>query len=216
MAVHAHLQRGATLGGPYPNILSWLNVQHLSRMDATCKQLYDLHKRGPWRTAGEIAYRGLELSGWSFQLGSQQFNRDGNMQCNWKTRCRTFHIRLRSFALRGGGRTINNVRALNETVCGRCILCTDQLASHGGSFYFEVKVSDNPDNLGLALLDLGSTDASTSVTFSPEVGSVLVERRFSERPNKYKAQGCLTSWGTSLGWPSVLGPGCARPQDPPL
>jgi len=64
----------------------------------------------------------------------------------------------------------------------RCRLRTDLLAGCPDGVYVEVKVRSNVDNLSLAITDFDNPGGRSSVTFSPDTGAVLRERKVLETP----------------------------------
>jgi hypothetical protein len=101
---------------------------------------------------------------------------------SWKTRCEFFHREVPTFSMPFRGREIRDVSNPDEVAYCRCRLRTDLLAdcSQGG-VYVEVQVTANADNLSLAVVDFEGGGRS-SVTFSPETGAVLRERKVRELP----------------------------------
>jgi hypothetical protein len=178
-------------GGPYFIIASQLDLLDLCQLDTTCGMLRAMHSPSVWKAAGEASFLAIELAGWNRRVGSEPFIRRTTMklrhqvnpEVNWKTRCRFFHAQLQTFSMKtfsmNIGRQISTVRLDDELAYCRCILQTGVLAQHAGiSVYVEFNVIRNDDNLSLALVDSpGAGKNFTSVTFSPELGAVIIERQ---------------------------------------
>lgn len=76
------------------------------------------------------------------------------------------------------------MRHPDEVAYCKCRLRTD-LLEHGSEagVYIEIEVLANPDNLSLAVVDFEAGGRS-SVTFSPDTGAVIRERKVREAPRK--------------------------------
>jgi len=101
---------------------------------------------------------------------------------DWKGRFRLFRCEGPTFAAPFHSGSITNVAHADEVVYCRCRLRTDALSKierHG--LYVEFQVLENTDNLSLAVVDFEAGGRS-SVTFSPETGAVLRERKVRELP----------------------------------
>jgi len=80
--------------------------------------------------------------------------------------------------------TITGVAKPDEVAYFRSRLCTDSQSSAANQgVYMEVDVQRNPDNLSLALVDFEAGGCS-SITFSPDTGAVIRERKVREAPRK--------------------------------
>jgi len=185
--------------GPYLHAAMWLDVPGLCQADATCRTLRKLHclPAGPWLAAGNRAHLGVELEtggklesfdGESLPMGveiPQGLSRVSRLppgHSDWKGRYRYFHHEVLTFSAPFHGSSITNVINADEVVYCRCRLRTDLLQmypEHG--LYVEVEVAQNADNLSLAVVDFEAGGRS-SVTFSPETGAVLCERKVRELP----------------------------------
>merc|ERR1719188_35712 len=65
-----------------------------------------------------------------------------------------------------------------------CRLRTDILSADSDrDVYLEVEVLANPDNVSLAIVDFEAGGCS-SVTFSPDTGAIIQERKVNEVPRK--------------------------------
>lgn len=82
------------------------------------------------------------------------------------------------------GSEITAVQQADEIAYCRCRLRTDLLSSSStNDVYLEVEVLSNPDNVSLAVVDFEAGGCS-SVTFSPDTGAVIRERKVREAPRK--------------------------------
>lgn len=173
----------ALSGGPYFIIASFLDMVDLSRTDGTCRLLKNLNNlpTGPWNTVGERAFYGMELDVvGGFQL-FEQAHPLGFAE-NWKLRCDRFRRATPTFSLPFSGSDIHSVESPDEVAYCRSRLRTDLLAGRPDyGIYVEVQVTANADNLSLAVVDFEGGGRS-SVTFSPETGAVLRERKVRESP----------------------------------
>lgn len=182
--------------GPYFLIALMLEGKSLCSMDASCRLFLLLNNTnahvGPWRALGARMFCSLELEndgvfeqpvlGMELQksdVGSRKFAR-----IDWKGRFRRFRAEVATFAAPFGGSTITGVAKPDEVAYFRSRLCTDDshMASAQG-VYLEVDVQQNPDNLSLALVDFEAGGCS-SITFSPDTGAVIRERKVREVPRK--------------------------------
>merc|ERR1719253_1362384 len=103
---------------------------------------------------------------------------------DWKSRFRRFCAEVPTFCAPFHGPQITSVAHPDEVAYFRCRLCTDILdegCEHG--VYLEVEVCLNPDNLSMAVVDFEAGGCS-SVTFSPDTGAVIRERKVREAPRK--------------------------------
>jgi hypothetical protein len=72
----------------------------------------------------------------------------------------------------------------DEVAYFQCRLRTDMLdGPNSQGVYLEVEVLQNPDNLSMAVVDFEAGGCS-SVTFSPNTGAVIRERKVREAPRK--------------------------------
>eukprot|EP00439_Symbiodinium_sp_Y106_P044670 s2214_g5.t1 len=101
---------------------------------------------------------------------------------NWKARCEKFRRITPTFSPPFSGSEIAKVDSPDEVAYCRCRLRSDILKEKPEiGIYVEVEVSANADNLSLAVVDFENGGRS-SVTFSPETGAVLRERKVRESP----------------------------------
>jgi len=171
--------------GPYFVIALMLDAATLCQTDKTCRQFYTMNRAhvGPWRALGAQKFEGLEME----QEGvfDQPAPFDGKLtRIDWKNRYRRFINEVPTFCAPFAGPQITSVAHPDEVAYFRCALCTDVLdetCDHG--VYLEVEVSLNPDNLSMAVVDFEAGGCS-SVTFSPDTGAVIRERKVREAPRK--------------------------------
>jgi len=181
--------------GPYYVIALMLDAATLCQTDKTCRQLYAMNRAhvGPWRALGAQMFEGLELEqeGLFEQPASFLDERDGCIvngrklaRIDWKGRYRRFITEVPTFCAPFAGPQITSVAHPDEVAYFRCALCTDildEMCDHG--VYLEVEVLLNPDNLSMAVVDFEAGGCS-SVTFSPDTGAVIRERKVREAPRK--------------------------------
>jgi len=171
--------------GPCAELLSWLSARDLGCADATCRALAELSGRpaGPWESLGRRAFQGIELDIDSDRLvGFETAEPEAGLAVvsgSWKRRYRLFAEAAPTFAAPFASSEIRQIQRADELAYCRCRIRTNILASH--SVYVEVNVLSNADNLSLAVMDFES-GGSSSVTFSPEAGAVLRERKVQEEP----------------------------------
>lgn len=174
--------------GPYLVVASWLDALDLAHTDAACRLLRSLNAQpfGPWQSVGDAAFFGMELDvGGGFfpfegERGPQTRTERGRQ--NWKGRYKLFHTEAPTFSAPFNGSEIKTVEHPDEVAYCRCRLRTDLLATRDDrGVYVEVEIRANADNLSLAVVDFEGGGRS-SVTFSPETGAVLRERKVRESP----------------------------------
>jgi hypothetical protein len=120
---------------------------------------------------------GMELQ--KNDLGSRKFAR-----IDWKGRFRRFRADVATFVAPFGGSSITGVAKPDEVAYFRSRLCNEEEdAASPQGVYLEVDVQNNPDNLSLALVDFEAGGCS-SITFSPDTGAVIRERKVREVPRK--------------------------------
>lgn len=164
--------------GPYHLIASFLDTRSLGQTDGTCRFLRRLNNvmNGPWHKIGEKAFFGMEIDEGGFSL----FEACG--ADSWKARCEKFRRITPTFSPPFSGSQIAQVDSPDEVAYCRCRLRSDILAKNPDiGVYVEVEVRANADNLSLAVVDFENGGRS-SVTFSPETGAVLRERKVRESP----------------------------------
>jgi hypothetical protein len=118
----------------------------------------------------------------------------------WKRRFALFHAEVPTFSAPFSGTDISHVDSPDEVAYCRCRLRTDLLLQRPQEgVYVEVQVLANADNLSLAVVDFEGGGRS-SVTFSPETGAVLRERKVREMPRAIE--------GTYIHLLPAAPPGC--------
>jgi hypothetical protein len=177
--------------GPFFNIAGFLDAQSLTRTDAACRMTRDLNRahHGPWCLMGQLAYVGLELDGESVfypsaVAGDPSASARRLARIDWKCRFARFGCEVRNFRSPFQGSRITTVDQADDIAYWRCKLRSDILAENGSQgVYMEVEVSANPDNVSLAVVDFEAGGCS-SITFSPDTGAVIRERKVRESPRK--------------------------------
>jgi len=172
--------------GPYFDLAGWLDQASLCCTDATCRRLLQLNSAniGPWRAMGARSFRGLELQDEGLFEPSESSRK--LTAIFWKGRYKRFHESLSTFMEPFCGREITQVDQPDEVAYVKCNLCTDVLCEDSKDVpgvYLEVEVDTNPDNLSMAVVDFEAGGCS-SVTFSPDTGAVIRERKVRESPRK--------------------------------
>jgi hypothetical protein len=142
--------------------------------------------------------------------GTFDFGKDVNdnhekeklVRIDWKRRYRLFKLEIPKFRVPFEGERITQVQNPDEVAYCKCKLRTDLLkaeavcasdiaeaSSRGvkdlGGVYLEVEVSANADNLSLVVVDFDEGGKS-SVTFSPDTGAVIKEKKVQESPRRVK------------------------------
>lgn len=171
--------------GPYLVIAMQLDAVSLSRADATCRFVQAMNRAsiGPWRALGARAFAGLELDGeGTFEAEEVRGAGRKFQRVDWKGRYCRFRAEVPSFRAPFVGSEILCVDTEDEVAYSRCRLRTDLLAGAAAA-YLEIEVVSNPDNLSLAVVDFEGGGRS-SVTFSPDTGAVIRERKIQEAPRK--------------------------------
>jgi len=174
---------------PYFAAVSLLDVSSLCHLDATNRTLNAMNRShvGPWRAIGCRSFEGLELERHgTFEqpaLGSKM-GRGKTVRIDWKGRFRLFRKEVPLFCAPFDGAEITKAARPDEVAYFQCRLRTDMLDSPTSQgVYLEVEVLANPDNLSMAVVDFEAGGCS-SVTFSPNTGAVIRERKVREAPRK--------------------------------
>jgi len=178
----------ALADGPYSVVASWLPTRDLAQMDAACRLLLAQNGQpsGAWHRIADRTFYGMELD---VAGGFVAFEAERNVRPRpapglWglKSRLEMFHTQAPNFSPPFHGGMITNVAHADDVAYCRCRLRTDLLACRPDiGVYVEVEVLANADNLSLAVVDFEGGGRS-SVTFSPETGAVLRERKVRESP----------------------------------
>lgn len=180
--------------GPYLEVATWLDASALCAVDSSCQQLRHMNRTncGPWRALGAHCFYGMELERDGVFEPTDRGDSDGSEQgggrkmprLDWKGRYSRFRSEVAKFRQPFDGSKIAEVRHPDEVAYCRCRLRTDFLdGSIDKGVYLEVEVKSNPDNLSLAVVDFEAGGRS-SVTFSPDTGAVIRERKVREAPRK--------------------------------
>jgi hypothetical protein len=188
--------------GVYFGVAAFLDAGSLGHLDAVCRQLRELGRAlgGPWYQLGLRAYSGLELDGDGiFELDGIGTSAQGGSvatgrkpaRVDWKGRYGRFFAEVPTFRAPFSGSSITEVQQADEIAYCRCRLRTDLLstvaplgdARSTSCVYLEVEVLANPDNVSLAVVDFEAGGCS-SVTFSPDTGAVIRERKVCETPRR--------------------------------
>jgi len=184
--------------GPYFVIASFLDSTSLVAADAACRLLRELNQAhtGPWHALGTQTFQGLELENEGvFERGCRGDDEDDVVveprrllaHTDWRGRFAQFRAELPTFRSPFAGPEILLVEQADEIAYCRCRLGADHWGSSsskaGVSAYLEVEVLKNPDNVSLAVVDFEAGGCS-SVTFSPDTGAVIRERKVQEAPRK--------------------------------
>jgi len=178
--------------GTYLNAALYLDAASLCKVDASCRVARALNESqiGPWRTLGTSTFSGVELErdgvfersdseGQRAPLRGSKFSR-----LDWKGRFWRFKQELPTFRPPFVGQEIQRVRNPDEVAYCRCMLRADVLIKGSNlGVYIEIEVNANPDNLSLAVVDF-EAGGHSSVTFSPDTGAVIRERKVREVPRK--------------------------------
>jgi hypothetical protein len=141
---------------------------------------------GPWRAHGSRSFQGLELERHgTFEQPAQGSSkgRGKAVRIDWKDRLRLFRKEVPLFCAPFDGAEITTAVRPDEVAYFQCRLRTDMLESNTQGVYLEVEVVQNPDNLSMAVVDFEAGGCS-SVTFSPNTGAVIRERKVREAPRK--------------------------------
>lgn len=186
--------------GPYLHIAMQLDASTLCRTDSTCRLMRALNRAnvGPWRALGARAFYGMELERDEvFEAAEADEDADRATGCrkqarvDWKGRFGRFRREVATFRAPFAGPEIAAVRHPDEVAYCRLRLRTDLLSDTSTSsdmgVYLEVEVISNPDNLSLAVVDFEAGGRS-SVTFSPDTGAVIRERKVREAPRKVEGE----------------------------
>lgn len=165
--------------GPYHDIASFFDVIDLCRIDASCSKFYRRNCAwgGAWQALGKQEFQGLQLEekGKYGAFGSSSIS-----NVNQKSRYLYFSQEVLKFCEPFAPTQIRSVQEVGDCAQLRCGIHTD-LAKNVG-IYIEIEVLANPDALTLAVVDWEG-GGSSSVTFSPDEGMVLFERRTGVEAN---------------------------------
>mmetsp|Transcript_18625 Transcript_18625/g.50509 ORF Transcript_18625/g.50509 Transcript_18625/m.50509 type:complete len:381 (-) Transcript_18625:108-1250(-) len=179
--------------GPYLLIATHLDAAALCQADTACRSLRELNRAhgGPWCSLGSRSFYGIELDGDSVfePMEGRGVNAAPHMsrkqaRVDWKGRYARFLAEVLMFRSPFGCADITEVQQPDEIAYSQCRVRTDLLAEMPtSSVYVEIDVVSNPDNVSLAIVDFEDGGCS-SVTFSPDTGAVIRERKVCESPRK--------------------------------
>lgn len=183
--------------GPYFTLALMLDASALCSTDASCRLLRQLNRAnmGPWRALGDTAFHGIELER-EGTFEKPELDKAEIVVCggrklarmDWKGRYHHFRKDVPTFCSPFHGQEINTVAHPDEVAYFRSRLCTDVLSEEFvQGIYLEVDVVSNPDNLSMAVVDFEDGGCS-SVTFSPDTGAVIRERKVREAPRKVEGE----------------------------
>lgn len=190
--VHLHDKRiglNELIVGPYFVLAAKLGERDLCATDATCRMLHNMN-RTFWRQLGAAAFHGLELERDGIFEERDEREREArdekHVRIDWKNRYRHFRTEITKFRDKFNCAQITEVRNPDEVAYCKCFLRTDILSRClERGVYLEVEVSVNADNLSLVIVDFDEGGKS-SVTFSPDTGAVIRERKIQESPRSVK------------------------------
>eukprot|EP00928_Gymnodinium_smaydae_P005531 TRINITY_DN11882_c0_g1_i1.p1 TRINITY_DN11882_c0_g1~~TRINITY_DN11882_c0_g1_i1.p1 ORF type:complete len:368 (+),score=44.32 TRINITY_DN11882_c0_g1_i1:71-1174(+) len=169
----------------YKSAMSHLDVASLCQLDAACRWLRRTNRAtlGPWHTLGALAFYGMEIYGEGdfeavLPAMQQQFGPD------WKHRYKLFHLNITTFWRPFRATEIGNVDFETTVYCS-LKLRADLLAKDvSKGLYMEIAVDRNPDDCTISLVSNARVPVPTAnISFSPECGCVLRERRCSPPVN---------------------------------
>lgn len=187
----SHLSLPELAEGPYFILAMMLDAHTLCRSDATCRLLRQLNgaTSGPWRALGGRMFHGMELEREGIfeaveEMVTPTESGRKHARVDWKGRYLKFRNEVPTFRLPFMGGQIKLIRTPDDVAYCKCRLRADLLcADSQRGVYLEVDVVSNPDNLSLAVVDFESGGRS-SVTFSPDTGAVIREKKLQESPRK--------------------------------
>jgi len=172
--------------GPYFIVTSFLDANSLAAADVACQAFRTLNMvaGGPWQRLGSEMFSGLELEEEGTFQGDPCADHGRAARVDWRGRFAHFRWAAPSFRAPFAGPEIHCVEQADEIAYCRCRLRADILARRlDVGIYLEVEVFTNPDNVSLAVVDFEAGGCS-SVTFSPDTGAVIRERKVREVPRK--------------------------------
>jgi len=112
--------------------------------------------------------------------------RERILEVNWKQRLALFSREVYEFRSPFDPLNISVVGSPDEVAYTKCRLRADILAANPNiTIYLEIMVTENADNLSLAIVDFDEGGKS-SVTFSPDTGAVIKETKIQEMPRRVK------------------------------
>lgn len=173
--------------GLYLKMASFSSPSMLHCLDTTCCAIRDLNcgNHGQWRALGLTEFFGFELVGHGTSGVFDPSCRPSRlMQTNWKKRISRFRLELPIFRAPFCGSKISSVTLADEIAYCNCRLLSEALASSAAQGAFvEILVKENPDNVSMSVVDFEAGGCS-SLTFSPDTGAVIRERKVRETPRR--------------------------------
>jgi len=172
---------------PYFQAVALLDSTSLCKLDATNRTLNVMNRShiGAWRAYGSKNFEGLELERHgTFEMPASEKGGGKLARIDWKGRFALFRKEVPLFCSPFDGPEITEALRPDEVAYFQCRLRTDILGTPSSEgVYIEVEVLQNPDNLSMAVVDFEAGGCS-SVTFSPNTGAVIRERKVREAPRK--------------------------------
>lgn len=176
----------------YFHVAMQLDFETLLRFDATCRYAREANRSsgGRWLSLGRDTFYGVELAGAGPFERPSGTGPEGELlglaAPNWKQRYARFASGLKAFAAPFLNPEIRSITNDDEVAYFQCLLRTDILASESArGVYLEVEVIANPDNFSLSMVDFDD-GGSSSLSFSPDTGAVINERKVCESPRKVR------------------------------
>eukprot|EP00929_Paragymnodinium_shiwhaense_P008061 TRINITY_DN11198_c0_g1_i1.p1 TRINITY_DN11198_c0_g1~~TRINITY_DN11198_c0_g1_i1.p1 ORF type:complete len:406 (-),score=69.65 TRINITY_DN11198_c0_g1_i1:242-1459(-) len=170
---------------PYLVVAGFLDAKALCQLDAACRysRAMDLSALGPWRSLGVTLFQGVELDavGAFDAVAENKTGKSVVHESCWKKRYLQFLQELPTFREPFTGNEIQAVGDADEVAYCRCMLRAAGVADVG--VFIHIDVIANPDNLSLAVVDF-EAGGHSSVTFSPDTGAVIRERKIRHVPRK--------------------------------
>lgn len=171
----------------YFHVAMQLDFETLLSLDETCRFVREANRSsgGRWCSLGRETFHGMELCGEGvFEYPSALSLQGKALDLNWKQRYLRFAAGLKIFAAPFCKSEIRCITNDDEVAYFQCLLRTDILSSDSArGVYLEIEVCANPDNFSLAMVDFDD-GGSSSLTFSPDTGAVINERKVCESPRK--------------------------------
>jgi len=157
---------------------TFLDASSLCRLDATSRGSFSLNQLhvGAWRELGVSKFAAIELeSQGTFDSVARASRID------WKSRYVSFLRGLATFRSPFMGQEVHFVSKPDEVVYTRTMIST--AAKTHDAVYMEIEILSNPDNISVAVVDF-EAGGDSSLTFSPDTGAVIRERKIQDEPRK--------------------------------
>jgi hypothetical protein len=172
--------------GPYFVLAAKIQEAELCALDASCRLFRSINSNF-WRELGSKTFYGIELEG-EGTYESQECATLKTVGCTIDLKRRYRHFRTEAPKFRGqfNSNQITEVCSTEEVAYCNYFLRTDLLQNNtGDGVYLEIDVPLNADNLSLCVVDFDDGGKS-SLTFSPDLGTVLRERKIQESPRRVR------------------------------